>query len=71
MLQRTNQRHRAHPRQTNMTPRNALAALGNFIEVFGSAVAASRAVEASRQPRASDLRTLGIDPVAFRKIVQR
>lgn len=54
-----------------MTPRNALAALGDLFEVFGSAVAASRAVEASRQPRASDLRTLGIDPVAFRRIVQR
>ena len=54
-----------------MRPRSTLSALGGFFEVFGSAVAASRAVEASRQPRANDLRTLGIDPVAFRKIVQR
>jgi hypothetical protein len=54
-----------------MTTRNALAVLGSFFEVFGSAVAASRAVEANKQPRASDLRTLGIDPIAFRKIVRR
>lgn len=54
-----------------MTPRNALAALGDLFEVFGSAAAVSRAVEARRQPRASDLRTLGIDPVAFGRIVQR
>jgi hypothetical protein len=54
-----------------MTTRNALAALGGLFEVFGSAVAASRAVEANRQPRASDLRMLGIDPAAFGKIIRR
>jgi hypothetical protein len=54
-----------------MTPRNAIAAIGSFFEVFGSAVAVSRAVEANRQPRASDLRMLGIDPTEFRKIVRR
>ena len=54
-----------------MKTRNALAALGGLLEVFGSAVAVSRAVEANKQPRASDLRTLGIDPIAFRKIVRR
>lgn len=54
-----------------MTTRNAFAALGGFFEVFGSAIAASRAVEANKQPRVSDLRTLGIDPIAFRKIVRR
>jgi hypothetical protein len=54
-----------------MTTRNAFAAIGGFLEVFGSAVAVSRAVEANKQPRASDLRTLGIDPIAFRKIVRR
>jgi len=53
-----------------MATRNTFAALGDFFELFGSAVAASRAVEARKQPRASDLRTLGIDPVAFRKIVR-
>ena len=51
-----------------MRPRSTLSALGGLFEVFGSAVAASRAVEANRQPRASDLRLLGIDPIAFRKI---
>ena len=54
-----------------MTTRNAIAAIGGFFEVFGSAVAVSRAVEANQQPCASDLRTLGIDPIAFRKIVRR
>lgn len=54
-----------------MNPRNALSALASLFEVFGSAVAASQAVEASRQPRASDLRKLGIDPAAFRKIGRR
>ena len=51
-----------------MRSRSTLSALGGFFQVVGSAVAASRAVEANRQPRASDLRLLGIDPVAFRKI---
>lgn len=54
-----------------MTTRNALSALGSFFEVFGSAIAASRAIEANRQPRSSDLRTLGIDPRSFSKIVRR
>lgn len=54
-----------------MTTRNALSALGGLFDVFGSAVAASRAVEANKQPRASDLRMLGIDPTAFGKIVRR
>jgi hypothetical protein len=54
-----------------MTTRNAFAAIGGFFEVIGSAVAVSQAVEAKRQPRASDLRMLGIDPAAFGKIVRR
>ena len=48
-----------------MRPRSTLSALGGFFEVFGSALAASRAVEANRQPRAGDLRMLGIDPIAW------
>ena len=51
-----------------MTARNAISALGGLFEVFGSAVAVSRAVEARRSPDARDLRTLGIDPSAFGKI---
>ena len=54
-----------------MTTRNALSALGGFFEVFGSAIAASQAVEAGRRPRSSDLRALGIDPTAFGKIGRR
>jgi hypothetical protein len=54
-----------------MTTRNAMSAIGSFFDVFGSAVAASRAVEAGRTPSARDLRTLGIDPAVFGKIVRR
>jgi hypothetical protein len=51
------------------TPRKSLfAALGGFVDVFGSAVAASSAVEAGRVPKARDLKTLGIDADAFRSI---
>ena len=42
--------------------------LGNFVDVFGSAVAVSSAVRARRVPKANDLRTLGIDPAAFQSI---
>lgn len=51
-----------------MTPRKAFARIGNFFDVFGSAVAVTRAVEGRRQPNAKDLRTLGIDPAKFGKI---
>lgn len=44
------------------------ARLGSFVDVFGSAVATASAVEAGRQPRARDLKVLGIDPGAFRSI---
>ncbi|MER2534698.1 MAG: hypothetical protein ABTQ31_05985 [Rhizobiaceae bacterium] len=45
-----------------------LSAVGNFLDVFGSAVAASRAIEAGRQPRARDLKALGINPDSFARI---
>jgi len=51
-----------------MTTRNPFSAIGEFFDFFGSAVAVSRAVEANRVPRASDLRRLGIDPKAFGSI---
>jgi hypothetical protein len=54
-----------------MKSRSALAAIGGFLEVFGSAVAVSRAVDANRQPSARHLRTLGIDPKAFGEIIRR
>ena len=44
------------------------ARLGTFVDVFGSAVAVASAVEARRVPKSSHLRTLGIDPSAFRSI---
>lgn len=40
----------------------------SFIDIFGSAVAAASASEAGRQPRARDLRRLGIDPEQFGRI---
>ncbi len=54
-----------------MTSRNAFAAIGGFFDIFGSAVAVSRAVEAKKRPLARDLRTLGIDPSAFDTIARR
>jgi hypothetical protein len=51
------------------TPRKSIfASLGNVVEMFGSAAAVSNAVESGRAPKARDLRTLGIDPGAFRSI---
>lgn len=44
------------------------ANLNTFVEVFGSAAAVSNAVEGGRAPKAKHLRTLGIDPGAFRSI---
>ena len=44
------------------------ARLGSAFDVFGSAVAAASAVEGGREPQARHLRTLGIDPEAFRSI---
>jgi hypothetical protein len=54
-----------------MKPRSAFAAIGGFLEVIGSAVAVSRAVEANRHPSARHLRNLGIDPKAFGEIIRR
>lgn len=39
--------------------------LGNIIDIVGAAISASAAVDGRRAPKASDLRTLGIDPAAF------
>lgn len=51
-----------------MSSRKLFSAIGDIFTTFGSAVAASRAVEAGRKPRADDLRKLGMDPAAFDKI---
>jgi hypothetical protein len=52
------------------TPRKNkfFATLDTFVTVFGSAVAVSAAVEGGRVPKAKNLRTLGIEPDAFRSI---
>lgn len=44
------------------------ATLGEIANAFGSATAVAASVEAGRAPRAKDLRTLGIEPDAFRSI---
>ena len=51
-----------------MTRRTTLSAIGGFIDVFGSAVAVSRALEAKKRPLDRDLESLGIDPAQFRRI---
>jgi hypothetical protein len=51
-----------------MNSRRLFSAIGDAFTMFGSAVAASRAVEAGRKPRANDLRNLGMNPTAFDKI---
>ncbi|MBN9220600.1 MAG: hypothetical protein J0I79_21845 [Mesorhizobium sp.] len=51
-----------------MSNRRIFSALGDLFTTFGNAVAASRAVEAGRKPRADDLRKLGMDPVVFNRI---
>ncbi|MEW9806236.1 hypothetical protein [Mesorhizobium marinum] len=47
------------------TPRSRL---GGILTVFGDAIAAAAAVSEGRQPRAKNLRGLGIDPRQFRTI---
>lgn len=45
-----------------------LSRVGDFLVVVRAAGRAASAVEAGRAPYARDLRTLGIDPAAFRSI---
>jgi len=47
---------------------SARSKIADFFSVFGNAVAAAAAVDNGRQPRARDLRGLGIDPEQFRRI---
>ena len=44
------------------------SSFGEWIGIFGSAVAAASAVNGGHQPKARDLRALGIDPEKFRQI---
>jgi hypothetical protein len=45
--------------------------LGGIFTMLGSAIAVAAAVEGGRQPRARDLRGLGIEPAQFNKIRYR
>jgi hypothetical protein len=47
---------------------SARSTLMSAVSILGSAIAAAAAVESGRQPRARDLRGLGIDPKQFREI---
>ncbi|MCA0049911.1 hypothetical protein LB577_23650 [Mesorhizobium sp. B283B1A] len=51
-----------------MGNRRLFSALGDLFTTFGSAVAASRAVDAGRKPRADDQRKLDMDPAIFNRI---
>jgi hypothetical protein len=51
-----------------MSNRNLAARIGGLFSTFGSAVAAASAVDNGRQPKARDLRALGIDPEQFGRI---
>lgn len=52
---------------TNRKP-NLFNRVGGFIDFVGSAAAVAGAVESGRQPKARDLKTLGIDAEQFRSI---
>lgn len=51
-----------------MSKRSTFSTIGEMFVAFGSAVAASRAVEAGRKPHPRDLANLGIEPRAFNTI---
>ncbi|MDX8532701.1 hypothetical protein RFM41_13680 [Mesorhizobium sp. VK25A] len=59
------ERTRAAAREANYMDRGLFFVIGDFFNTFGSA---ARAIEASRKPRRSELKKLGIDPVAFDRI---
>ncbi len=48
--------------------KSLFARIGNVFDVLGSAAAAASAVQSGRMPQSKHLRTLGIDPEAFRSI---
>ena len=53
-----------------MTKRTTLSAIGGLLDIFGSAISASRALENNRKPHDRDLRKLGIDPAHFGRIAR-
>ena len=55
-------------KESMMFKRSAFSAIGGFIDIVGSAIAASAAVEGGRRPHAGDLKRLGIEPRQFYRI---
>ena len=51
-----------------MTTRNPFSRFGSALRTFGSAIAASSAVERGKAPADRDLIALGIDPKSFARI---
>jgi len=51
-----------------MTRISVLKRISNALNVIGSAIEVSSAVEGRRSPKAAQLRNLGIDPASFGKI---
>lgn len=47
---------------------NLIGRIGGFIDIFGSAVAVTGALQGGRQPKANDLKALGIEPAQFRSM---
>jgi hypothetical protein len=54
-----------------MSNQRKRSAFGQFVDLFGSAIAVAAAVDAGRRPRDRDLRVLGIDASNFRNIQRR
>lgn len=55
-------------RMTTSFKRSFISRVGGLVAHIGSAAAAAGAVQCGRQPRARDLKTLGIDAEQFRSI---
>lgn len=54
-----------------MSRHPTFSSLAGLIDVIGSAIAASAAVEGGRRPKAGDLTRLGIEPQQFYRIRRR
>src|SRR5690606_8511219 len=61
------QQERRSAMTTNRKP-SLLDRVGGFIDVLGSAVAVSGALQGRREPKAHDLMVLGIEPNQFRSM---
>ena len=51
-----------------MSTQNRHSFISEVLTVIGDALASASAVQQGRQPKAKNLRGLGIDPTQFRKI---